>query len=119
MAADEELIHCGQMLNPSDDCCAGTTTCSAAAAWIHRESGLALCEVHERNARIFGGVKFGEWTVGTTKVPYPAGWFHADTGAPLVVDEVAAPSTTTPKPAAAPAFEVPGGTVRPSGLIIP
>ena len=113
-----EIIHCQQTLSPADDCCAGESTCEAAAAYIHREGGVALCEVHERNARIFGGLKFREWTVGRTTVSYPDGWTHVDDGAPLVVDEPQAP-TAPAQSGAAPVLEASRGTVRPSGLIIP
>lgn len=121
MTDEPEILHCGQMLQPQDDCCAGTTTCQSAAAWIHQESGVALCELHERNARTFGGLKFREWTVGLTKVSYPEGWTHVDDGLPLTVEEPAPAAAAPARPSVGGAtlLEVPATPNHPSGLILP
>ena len=66
-----EPLTCGQRVFADDDCCT-EGACTDPAAWIHPESGLTLCELHESNARRYGDG--GEWMVGTAKVSFPAGW---------------------------------------------
>ena len=81
MASAVEGARCGQLELVSDgDCCNGQTerTCGEPATWVHRPSGAALCEHHEKNARMFGGAELGHWTVGRTTVPYPDGWERED-----------------------------------------
>lgn len=103
-----DIRKCQQTVIESDGCCASTDgVCASAAAWEHTEGGVALCEVHARNAEIYGGIQLGYWVVGQTRVPYPQGWTHIDDGRELVV--------AVPPPA--PKAAEPG--VRPSGLILP
>jgi hypothetical protein len=86
---NESTAVCGQTVFPDDDCCSGQVACGDTATWIHRPSGVMLCDLHEGNARKYAGT-IGRWTVGEVEVPYPAGWERLD-------------STST---AAAPALEV-------------
>ncbi|MPZ99233.1 MAG: hypothetical protein GEU80_07815 [Dehalococcoidia bacterium] len=71
---------CGQRVFADDDCCT-EGPCTDVAEWIHPETGLALCALHESNARRYGdGV---EWLVGPTKVSFPAGWERLDVPEPV------------------------------------
>jgi hypothetical protein len=106
--AADDIRNCQQLVLESDGCCASRDgICASAAAWQHTEGGVALCEVHARNAEIYGGIQLGYWVVGKTRVPYPEGWTHIDDGRPL---EVVVPP---------PVQQVAEPGVRPSGLILP
>ena len=56
-----------------DGCCGPEAACGAPATWTHADTGLALCDEHEANARkySFGG---GSWRIGDRTVTYPGGW---------------------------------------------
>ena len=103
-AAIEAIRTCDQIVQEGDDCCASNNgTCAAAAAWQHPVHGadatVSLCELHMKNAELFGGIQLGFWVVGTTQVPYPEGWTHIDDGRPL-------PTPALPKPAPVPSRRI-------------
>jgi hypothetical protein len=100
---------CQQTVVDGDDCCASNEgICAGTATWEHAAGGVALCDLHARNAELLGGIQLGYWVVGDTRVPYPEGWTNVEDGRALVV-VVPPPRNAAPRE--------PG--VRPSGLVLP
>ena len=75
--AGPDIPRCGQwvIIPNGADCCGGASgDCGQPAGWVHRASGLALCDEHESGARRFAAATPGYWKVGHVSVTYPEGW---------------------------------------------